>query len=197
MILTLIRHGETDWNAERRFQGHRDPPLNTEGRLQAAALGETLARQAVGAIYCSDLKRAAETASAIATHHELTLTTDPRLRELSFGEWEGLTHDQIQEGDGERYRRWQEDWTNRGPPGGEHLSDLAARISAFCEDLPTDQNVLIVAHGGSLRVLLCELLELPTQNYWRFRLSNASVSEIAVYPSGAVVQRWNDTAHLK
>ncbi len=196
----LARHGETAWNAERRHHGQSDVPLNATGRRQAAALARRLADEAIDAIYASDLQRAWQTAEAVAAHYDLPVQADPRLRELHFGVWEGLTYPEIEAQDPEALAAWHEDPTHVAPPEGESLVELAQRVDALRADLEAahpEETVLLVSHNGVLRVLICQALGLPPENYWQFHLSNASLSDLAFYEAGAILNALNETAHLE
>jgi alpha-ribazole phosphatase len=198
--LLLARHGETAWNAARRYQGQKDVPLNETGRNQADALAKRLSGEGIGAIYASDLQRAWETAAAIAAFHDLTVQADPRLREIAFGDWEGLTSEQIRERDLESLTAWHDDPLHASPPGGETLNQAAHRAGAALAEVTANnpgKTVLTVAHGGILRVLLCLALEISPAAYWRFRFGLASLSEISVAETGATLNMLNDTTHLR
>ena len=199
MRILLARHGLTDWNIQNRFQGQSNIPLNVVGVRQAQALGSRLAGEPIDHIYASDLDRTSQTASAIAAHHQCPLALTSALRELHFGEWEGLTYEQIQESDPQGLETWNQDTLDYAPPGGESLKVLANRISTFKEDISTRHSrgtVLLVTHGGCLQVLLCLALEVSPQRYWQFRLSPASLSEIRFYQAGAIISLLNDRCHL-
>ena len=136
--LLLVRHGETDWNAEGRVQGHTDRPLNDFGRRQAKELADRLAGEGADAIYTSDLVRAKETADIVAERLGLTVVVDPGLREKDWGTWEGLTGD-------ERIHVEFE---------GESVEDHRDRVMAAVRRIVArhpDQRVVVVTHGGSLR----------------------------------------------
>jgi alpha-ribazole phosphatase len=193
--LLLVRHGLTDWNSAQRFQGQCDIPLNAEGLRQAAALGERLACEPLQAIYASDLQRAQATAAAIATHHTCPLVVEARLREISFGDWEGLTYTEIGICDPARLAAWEANILENAPPGGETLNQLAGRVQAVLDELllaHEGETLLLVAHGGPLQVLLCLALGLPPEKYWQFHLSPGSLSEIAIYPQGGIVNMLNE-----
>lgn len=199
MNLLLVRHAETEHNAQARCQGQSDPPLSAEGLGQAAALATRLAGCEIHAIYSSDLRRASETAAAIAAAHGLAVHTDPRLREMAFGAWEGLTWAEIGERYPQEWAAWQADPLNVAPPGGETLTQVAARVRSVFEVIAerhSDRCVAVVSHGGPLRVWLSLALGLPPQAHWRFRLDPASLSELDVCDGEAFVARLNDTAHL-
>jgi probable phosphoglycerate mutase len=137
--LLLVRHGETDWNAERRFQGHADIPLNARGREQAATLAEDLADERVDVIYASDLSRARVTAEIVGARLGLPVVTDADLREIDVGPVEGLTIDESREFDG-----WQ------GEPKEQHAERILRAINRIAEHHPGSR-VLVVTHGGSMR----------------------------------------------
>jgi broad specificity phosphatase PhoE len=151
--LLLARHGETDWNRDGRWQGHSDTPLNELGRRQARELAAQL--DGVDALYSSDLARACETAEIVAERLGLEVRTDPRLRERSFGAWEGLTSAEIERRFAEEHGRWQAG-EGFGADDAEPFDAFAERIHAFLEDVlhqHPGENILIVAHGGSIRVI--------------------------------------------
>jgi broad specificity phosphatase PhoE len=136
--LLLVRHGETDWNAEGRLQGHTDRPLNDAGRRQAQELAERLAREQVDAVYASDLARAKETAETVGARLGLPVVIDPDLREKNWGTWEGLTGD---ERIGVEYA---------GETTEEHRERVLRAVRRIVERHP-GQTVVVVTHGGSLR----------------------------------------------
>jgi broad specificity phosphatase PhoE len=147
--ILLVRHGETDWNLNRRVQGHSDTPLNDTGRAQARALGQELAAEEVDAIYSSDLLRAHETARLVAGPRGLDVTAIRDLRERHFGTWEGLTDEEI-------FARFPE--AREGPWGdGETAEEMADRVLGalrrIAETHPKSR-VLVVSHGGPLRAVL-------------------------------------------
>jgi broad specificity phosphatase PhoE len=150
--MLLVRHGETDWNLERRVQGHTDRPLNATGLEQAHALAEQLAGETLVAVYASDLARARETAAIVARAHGLEVILDPGLREKNFGTWEGLTDVEIEE----RFPA-----AVRGGWGdGETTEAVTERALAVIDRIrarhPTG-TVLVVSHGGPLRAILASL----------------------------------------
>ncbi|MFN3476243.1 MAG: alpha-ribazole phosphatase [Candidatus Methylomirabilales bacterium] len=198
--LILVRHGVTAWNKGDRFQGTRDISLSPEGKEQAHLLAERLAQEELHAIYSSDLKRAWETAARIASGRGIPITPEPRLRELDFGAWEGLTYREVEGQYPEALRRWQENGWDEAPHGGESLRQLIERVDKALREIfhkYPGQTVLIVAHGGSLQVLLCLTLNLIPKARWQFRLSPASVSELYLDERGAILTLFNDTCHLK
>lgn len=151
--LLLVRHGETDWNRDGRWQGHSDTHLNDVGREQAARLAAEL--DGVDVVYASDLARARETAEILAEPLDLTVRQDKRLRERSFGGWEGKTGPQIEAEFPDAHARW---LAGEGPGAddAEPFAHFAARVRSFLEDVLArhpDETVLLVTHGGSIRVI--------------------------------------------
>ncbi len=151
--ILLVRHGETDWNLERRWQGHADRPLNETGRRQARELAELLGRDPPEAIYSSDLVRARVTAEIVGARLRLPVSTDLRLREVDVGEWSGLTMAEI----GLRYpdavRRWLEGGT--GWMNGETYEQMGERVIAALHEIAGHHagRILVVTHGGSMRAV--------------------------------------------
>jgi probable phosphoglycerate mutase len=197
--LILVRHGETEWNAQRRYQGQTDVPLSELGQRQAKLVAERLASQKIDAIYASDLKRAWETAQPIAKHTGLQVIPDARLRELKFGVLEGLTFEEAQEEHPEMIAAWLEDFHNT-PKGGEAIEAFHARLVSLLEDLKQkhdQQVVVLVGHGGPLSEILRIVLELSVEKRWYLEIGNASVSELLIDENYIALKRLNDTCHLK
>jgi probable phosphoglycerate mutase len=137
-MLLIVRHGETDWNAEGRLQGHTDRALNELGRRQAKALAERIAGDSISAVYASDLSRARETAEILGERLGLTVVIDPDLREKNWGSWEGLTGSE----------RDRVEFV--GETTEEHSERILRAVGRIVERHP-DERVLIVTHGGSMR----------------------------------------------
>jgi broad specificity phosphatase PhoE len=155
--LLLVRHGETDWNRDRRWQGRTGPPLNAAGRAQAAELVANL--RGIDAIYSSDSKRALETAFIIAEHHGLSVQTDPRLQEVDFGLWEGLTRAQINERFGATFVRWLSGQTPT-PDSGESDATMAERVIGCLDEIAVEHPeacVVVVTSGGPIRAVEARL----------------------------------------
>lgn len=152
--LFLVRHGETDWNRDGRWQGGSDTRLNETGREQARELADTL-DGSIDALYSSDLARARETAEILGAKLGLEVQLDERLRERGFGAWEGLTSAEIEERFAKSHQRWR---AGEGPGAddAEPFDTFAGRITAFLDEVlerHPDEEVLVVAHGGSIRVI--------------------------------------------
>ena len=197
--LLLIRHASTVWTAQGRFQGQTDVPLSPQGQRQVIGLVHRLRAETIDVLYASDLQRAWETARTIAVPHALCVQSEPRLREIAFGRWEGLTYADIQQHDAQRLAAWERDQLHIAPPEGETLLHMTERVKAAYTSLVAvnqAKTVGLVAHGGPLQVLLCLALGLPPQAYWQFTLAPASLSELCVYEQGAILTHLNDTHHL-
>jgi broad specificity phosphatase PhoE len=150
----LVRHGQTDWNAERRWQGHADPPLNERGRAEARVLADRLAGRGLRRVYSSDLERARETAEIVGAALRLPVKLDERLREVDVGEWSGLTLTEVEERFPDGFRRRREGGT--GWAEGEPFDVMAERVLAALRDLAGrhgDEPVIVVTHGGPIRAV--------------------------------------------
>ena len=194
--LILVRHGETEWNKTGRYQGRSDVELSAIGLWQAERLRDRLAGQRIDAVYSSDLKRALHTAQIITSQHNLAVMPCKELREIDFGELEGMTYDEIQL----HYPNWSGISSDVSIPGGESLSQLAFRIELFVPRLAEhsgDKTVLVVAHGGALRVLVCILLGIGIEHWLQIRLDCASLTIMEGYPDRVVLSLLNDACHLE
>jgi broad specificity phosphatase PhoE len=160
--LVLIRHGETDWNRDNRFQGHADPPLNDAGRAQARALADELGAEHFAALYTSPLRRAAETAAILASKLGLEPVSDAALEEVDVGSWSGLTRDGVEQRFPEGYARWLE--YGHGWDDGETYEELGGRVVAGLLKIGArhpDVAVLAVTHGGPIRSALAAAEGVP------------------------------------
>ena len=155
--LLLIRHGQTDWNVEGRWQGHLDQPLNATGLEQARELGQYLSTRPISAVYSSDLARARVTAEQIAGRHGLTVNSDVRWREQDLGVFQGMTTSEISVKYPEDLRQLRENYLDFAPPKAETRRAMQERALAAYTDVlnrePGEQ-IAIVSHGGTIRVLL-------------------------------------------
>ncbi len=197
--LFLVRHGETKLNSRERFWGQTDVELGATGIRQAEQLGARLATEKISAIYASELRRASVTAEIIASSHRLEVMTCAELNEINFGEFEGRTFEEI----GRLYPEVAKELANWGMvprfPAGEGIDELDGRVSQFLPRLEKhtpEATVLIVAHAGTLRLLMCKLLGLGLLHWRQFRLDFASLSIVETYPRGAILSRLNDVSHL-
>lgn len=161
------------------FLGGSDPPLTPRGRHQAERIAQRMARLPIGRVLSSPQRRALATARRIARVHNLSVDTRAELAELNFGEWEGRSWCSIASRERRRYQAWlAEPWTTV-PPGGESLRSLWARVGRLWRNLRSTQGkgaTVVVAHSGSLRVLLCVALKLPPRSLGRFVISPGAFS---------------------
>ncbi len=197
--LLLVRHGETKSNSRERFWGRTDVELGAAGIGQAEQLRDRLAAEKISAIYASKLRRASVTAEIIASSHRLEVMTCAELDEINFGEFEGLTFEEISRLYPEVAKELT-DWSiSPRFPAGEGIDELNDRVSQFLPRLEKhtpEATVLIVAHAGTLRVLMCKLMGLGLLHWRQFRLDFASLSIVDTYPRGAILSRLNDVSHL-
>ncbi|HET7010527.1 MAG TPA: histidine phosphatase family protein [Anaerolineales bacterium] len=181
--LLLIRHGQTDWNREGRFQGQTDVPLNAVGREQARAMAEQFRSEPPEAIYSSDLLRARQTAESLALVTGAPLHLDPRLREIDLGEWEGMVFADIEKNQGALLARRRRDPMDTYPPGGEGIRSLVARVVPFLQEVlrrHPEALVALVSHGATLAAIKMYLLHLPVESVWDLEPENAAFEEIVV-----------------
>lgn len=155
--LLLVRHGETQWNREGRWQGQADPPLNEHGQRQARRIAAELRGVRLDHLYSSDLRRAMETAHIIGAELGLAVVADQRLREINLGQWQGMPSTDIQAQYAEEYQRWHASPLTAHPPGGEDLCTLAARVLEAISEIALrhpDGRVGVVAHELPIAVVL-------------------------------------------
>lgn len=181
--ILLARHGESDWNRAKRWQGHADRPLTDLGKAQAQELANRLAETELDAIYSSDLERARETAEIIARSRGLTVAALPGLREVDVGSWSGLTRAEAEQRFPDAFRRWAaggEGWDD-----GETYEQLSKRVIGAIHQISTEEpgtRVLVVAHGGSIRAVHASALGVDVHTYRRIHRvePNATLSAVCV-----------------
>ncbi len=197
--LIVIRHGETAWNVDTRIQGQLDIPLNATGEWQAGRLGEALSGEPIAAVYASDLRRAWQTAEAVAGPHRLQVVADTGLRERGFGRFEGMTFAQIDAELPEQARLWRTRDTAFAPEGGESLITFRDRVTRTVDALaarhPGELTVL-VAHGGVMDVLYRAATRQALQAPRTWALGNAAINRLLWTPEGLALVGWADAGHL-
>jgi broad specificity phosphatase PhoE len=181
--ILLARHGESDWNRAKRWQGQADRPLTDLGRRQAEELADRLADTELDAVYASDLRRAADTADAVARRRGLKVRTTPELREVDVGAWSGLTRAEAEAQFPEAYARWLEG--GEGWDDGETYEQLANRVLRALRAISETHDggrVLVVAHGGTIRAIHAAALGVDVHTYRRIQRvePNATLSAVCV-----------------
>lgn len=198
--LLLVRHGLTEYNTTRRFAGHTDVDLSDDGCRQIERLRDHLADEKIDAVYASDLRRAWTSAEIITNGHKVDIVACPELREINYGEVEGLKFEEI----GRSYPEVAKYVINFNQrlefPGGESFTEFSNRTNTFLDrlnDHAQEDTILVVAHSGPIRVLLCRLLDISLEHWWQLGCNNASLSIVDTYQQGAIISLLNGISHLK
>ena len=197
--LLFIRHGETDWNRQQRFQGQIDVPLNAQGHAQAARLAARLAGEPPDAFFTSDLIRARETAAPLADAWGQTPVALAGLREQAFGIFEGLNLAAITAGHPDLWQRWLEHRADFALPGGESLRQFHTRVLSTVRELATagaGQRLTLVSHGGVLDMLWRSAHGLPLDGLRECEIPNTGINRLRWVNDGLRVEVWADAAHL-
>lgn len=181
--LYLVRHGHTEVADDGIVAGFYDVKLSTVGEASFATLKGSIDAINFDTRYASDLVRAKRSMELLTTQ---PFVIDHRLKELNFGDWEGLSWNTVHQQQPELLNTWSSDWVNNRPPAGETFKELAARCSGWLEEQPRDDdsNILVTAHGGSIRALLCVALELPLSSAMQFEIDHASVTKLNLCNNG-------------
>jgi probable phosphoglycerate mutase len=198
--LCLVRHGETEWNAERRLQGQIDIGLNETGRQQALAAGRWLRGQEIAAVYSSDLQRARSTAEAIGGALGLAVTPLPEMRERNYGIFQGLTYAEARERHPEAYAAFEARNPDHDFVSGESLKAMFARVTAKLQALAAahaGQSIVVVVHGGVLDIVNRFVRGNPLETPRDFLIPNAGLNWIALVDGGWHIESWGETAHLE
>lgn len=199
--ILLIRHGETDWNVEKRLQGHTDIDLNREGVRQAAALGRALLSEPLDAIFSSDLKRALGTAQGIAIPRGMKIQLDKGLRERCFGAFEGLNHPEISERFPDDYAAWKRRDIDARYPQGEFHAETLREFSNRAADAITSlasayRKVAVVTHGGVLDSVYRRAKNMGYEHPRDFDVLNASINRVTWDGTNFQILKWADVSHL-
>ena len=197
----LIRHGETLWNRQGRYQGSTDIELSEQGLAQAELMAKRFRYLPLDVVYVSPLKRARATADAIARETGLTPVVEDRFREINFGEWEGKSIPELQEIYGQAYLDFYADPFSHPFPGEGSFAKVTERSMAAFEDIlkkHDGQRVAIVSHGGLLRVLLVAIMGMDLNFYRKTWMTNTSITTVDVMADGRrLLMTLNDKAHLE
>ena len=198
--LFVVRHGETAWSRERRFAGSRDVALEPEGLRQCEAVARALAPQAVVAVYASPLERARASAEVIAKPHRLPVEIDPAFGEMAFGEWEGLTREEVAARFPAAYEEWRHAPHLVRIGGGETLARVAERARGAVRALAAThagKTIVLVTHAIVTRLIVLDALGLGPERLWTVDATPAGITEIEYEPGWATVHRMNTLAHLE
>lgn len=183
----LVRHGTTDWNVKKRYQGQTDIPLNSTGLAQAKELANSLVGTSFDAIFTSDLQRARQTALSLADRLSVPIYQDARLREANFGQWEGESYYEMRDKFPEIWADRMENPSSYVAPGGEKLLEVAWRMNRAAEEMAArfpGGRLLVVAHGLSLAVLVCSWQGRPLNESYSIIMDNAH-PQVIEWPSTA------------
>jgi probable phosphoglycerate mutase len=198
--LILVRHGQTVWNREERWQGQKDSPLTALGQEQAARMAERLASLKIGALYSSDLGRARQTAEIIAGRLGLSVTLREDLRERSYGVLEGKTNREAAASEGSWFLTWNADHLRQSPPAGETEQVLRERVVEALDEIADahpGETVVISTHGGPIKSTLFHLFSIPLA-LWRLTwVANGSLTTLRGSRDVMRLMTWNDTCHLQ
>ncbi|HEY1957026.1 MAG TPA: histidine phosphatase family protein [Polyangiaceae bacterium] len=199
--LWMVRHGQTDFSRENRFCGSIDPPLSDVGRRMADALGEVHGKDPWEAIYCSPSTRARQTVAPLAARAKIEPVLDEGLREISYGDWEGMKHEEAKAKFPDVYAYWAQDTASRATPGGETAFMVASRAAPVIERIRREHpsgRVLVVSHKATVRILACALLGMDVRLF-RERIGQpvCALSCFKIKPGGAaMLERLGDVSHL-
>ena len=198
--LLFIRHGETDWNRQQRFQGQIDVPLNTTGEQQALWLAQRLAAEKHDHLFSSDLQRARQTAAPLAAAWQMPAVAVAGLREQNFGVLEGLDVPTIQARHPDLWRLWLQQDAEFAPPGGESQRQFHSRVVAAVNDLAaaaSGQRLVLVTHGGVLDMLWRTVHGLPLSGLRECAIPNTGVNRLRWAGGALQIEVWGDDAHLR
>ncbi len=199
--IVLVRHGQTEWNRVERFRGRADVPLNETGLAQAEATGKRVAVEwQPSAIYASPLSRAVKTAAAIARHFDLPVQIHHGIADIDYGQWQGLTPDEVKERWPEIHHAWYSAPHTMRIPGGETLDDLRTRGMAAVKELAVrhaGQTIVLVGHTVINRIILLGALGLGNERFWRLRQDTCAINVFEADDGEFTLVSLNDTCHLR
>jgi len=198
--LFLVRHGRTGWNKEQIFRGHKDIPLDEVGRTEARLVGERLMDERIKAVYSSPLSRAEETAQAIAQFHNLEVQNLEGLKDLNFGEWEGVSLKEVKKQYLDIYQEWLQAPHKVIFPGGEGLAAVTSRAMNAVEKIiqqHPQEAVALVSHRVVLKVLICALLGLDNSHFWNIAQDTTALNSFHHRNGTWICNFLNDTRHLQ
>jgi len=197
--ILLVRHGETEWNLAEIFRGRIDIELNETGIKQAELLAEYLSKIKIDAIYSSPLKRALKTAEIIAAYHKLDVAITQRLIDFNYGEWQGLSHQQVKDKYKELYAAWINHPEQVKMPSGESLEDVSERAIGLINNVVTryKETVVLVSHRVVNKVLICALLGLDNSHFWNIKQDTCGITAFTYEKDRFIITKHNDVSYLK
>jgi broad specificity phosphatase PhoE len=196
--IILARHGETEWNVEEVFRGRIDIELNETGVRQAELLAEYLSSRKISAIYSSPLRRALRTAEAIARYHKLKVEIAPGLIDCNFGEWQGLSLQEVKDRYQEPYTEWRENPHLVKMPEGESLNDVRERaLSVVGIAAKYEGTVVLVSHRVVNKVLICALLGLDNSHFWNIKQDVCGITTFTYENKQFILTEHNNTSYLR
>ena len=196
----IVRHGQTNWNILGKTQGHGNSDLTAKGIEQATELAESIVNYPIDYIYSSDLGRAVQTAQILGDKLNIKVKETEALREMGFGEWEGLLIDEIKANYANVYTTWRNEPHLAQIPGGETLHLIKDRVDSFIQSLNEkydNKHILLVTHSVTVRVMLLAFLNSGMENIYRIKQDNTALNIVEYRDYGPVVIKMNDTSHIK
>ena len=200
MKIILIRHGETTWNIEGRYQGQEDTPLSERGLRQGHLLAEALQHIPINVCISSPLQRSYQTCKFCADLHNLSVTTDGRLTEINHGSWEGVLAGDIAKRYPVEFAQWHsQPQLVQMPDGGESLEDVRRRARAAFDDYAAkyvDKTILVAAHDAVNKAIICDLLGLDMSHFWQIKQDNTCINVLEYNEGSWRLVLLNSTNHL-
>lgn len=198
--IILVRHGETTWNVEGRYQGQEDTPLSERGMAQAARLAEGLADVTIDRAISSPLKRSFITAETVCGRHGIAVSADARLSEINHGSWEGQLATEIQAAYPEDFARWHsQPHLVQMPDGGENLEDVRRRVRDAFDDYARDydgETLLVAAHDAVNKAIICDIMGLDMSHFWQIKQDNTCINVLEHDGENWRIVLLNSTAHM-
>ena len=198
--IILVRHGETTWNVEGRYQGQEDTPLSERGMAQAARLAEGLADVTIDRAISSHLKRSFITAETVCGRHGIAVSADARLSEINHGSWEGQLATEIQAAYPEDFARWHsQPHLVQMPDGGENLEDVRRRVRDAFDDYARDydgETLLVAAHDAVNKAIICDIMGLDMSHFWQIKQDNTCINVLEYNEGTWRIVLLNSTAHM-
>lgn len=198
--IILVRHGETTWNVEGRYQGQEDTPLSERGMAQAARLAEGLADVTIDRAISSPLKRSFITAETVCGRHGIAVSADERLSEINHGSWEGQLATEIQAAYPDDFARWHTaPHLVQMPDGGENLEDVRRRVRDAFDDYVSKydgETLLVAAHDAVNKAIICDIMGLDMSHFWQIKQDNTCINVLEHDGDSWRIVLLNSTAHM-